>query len=465
MDRGAESDTSAGEARVTLPPGFVFGVSTSAFQIEGAAGEDGRGDSIWDTFCRRPGAIADGADARTACDHYHRWEEDLDLVAQLGARAYRFSISWPRVQPGGSGAFNRAGLDFYDRLVDELLARDVAPVACLYHWDLPQERHDAGGWAARETALRFAEYAAHVGDRLGDRVELWATLNEPFVHLSRGYILGDHAPGLRQPFQWGAVAHGLLLGHGLAAAALRDAGVRGAVGLIESVAPVRPASDGDADRGVAALFDTMRNHLFLSTALDGAYPEMLVAGMPSLTAGAQPEDMSAIGAPLDFLGINYYQPVGIRAAQPGSPVPFEVVPVAGLPLTPAGMMIDPDGLRESLVALARRDGGVPPIYVTEIGCAGDERPGADGTCDDAARIAYLTDHLRAIGAAIDAGADVRGAFVWSLLDNFEWELGFGARYGLVDVDMATGRRTPKRSFDWLAELARGGSPRRERAVR
>jgi beta-glucosidase len=447
-------DRSDSEPQIRLPAGLLLGVSTSAFQIEGGADE--RGASIWDTFCQRDGTIRDGTDARTACDHYGRWREDLDLVARLGAGAYRFSTSWSRVRPGGSGPFSGAGVDFYDRVVDELLARGIAPAVCLYHWDLPQELHEMGGWANRDTAARFAEYAALLGEHLGDRVELWATLNEPFVHLSRGYILGDHAPGMTLTFDWGPVAHGLLLGHGLAVEALRSAGVRGGIGLIESVAPVRRLGDGPDDLAVAEFFDALRNDLFLATVLDGAYPQMLLDGIPSLAAAADPRDMAAIGAPLDFLGINYYQPVGVRAPAPGSAVPFEVLPVEGLPLTASGMMIDPDGLRESLVGLARRDGGVPPLYVTEIGCASDDVLDEHGRVDDPERIAYLHEHLRALLAAIEAGADVRGCFVWSLLDNFEWELGYGARYGIVHVDDDL-RRTPKRSFEWLTRLAGAGA--------
>lgn len=430
-----------------LPPGFEFGASTSAFQIEGATGADGRGPSIWDAFCAQDGTIAGAATADVACDHYHRWEEDLDLLAQLGVGAYRFSVAWSRVLPTGAGAPNEAGLAFYERLVDGLLARDISPVVCLFHWDLPEALQQSGGWSERDTSLRFAEYAGLMGDRLGDRVERWVTLNEPFVHLSRGHLIGDHAPGMRVR-DWGTLAHGMLLAHAWAAEALRGAGVRGGVGIIESLAPVRPGSADPADQFVAQIFDAMRNQLFLAPIMQGAYPDAILPAAPSLATAVQPGDMDAIAAPLDFLGVNYYQPVGIRAAAPGGPLPFRFVRVEGLEETDAGMMIDPDGLRESLVTLAQRHGEhLPPIYVTEIGCAY-----ADADAHDPQRIAYLEAHLAAIAAAIDEGVDVRGCYIWSLLDNFEWEQGYDARYGLVQVDFETAKRTPKSSFEWLAGI-------------
>lgn len=435
----------------TLPPGFTFGASTSAFQIEGATTLDGRGPSIWDAFCRRPGAVTGGDTADRACEHYVRYREDVALAADLGVDTYRFSVSWPRVMPDGL-TVNPKGLAFYDRLVDGLLAREITPFACLFHWDLPQAVYERGGWGDRDTALRFAEYAGIVADRLGDRVGMWATMNEPWVHLLRGHIIGDHAPG-EHLMDWGPIVHGLLLAHGGATSALRASGVRGAVGLIESVAPVRPLSESPQDVGIAQMFDAIRNRLFLSAVLHGRHEDAVVRMMPSLIDCAQAQDMTTIAGELDFLGINYYQPVGIRAAAPGGPVPFEFGPVPGLGTTAAGFMIDPDGLRESLVELgARHRDRLPPIYVTEIGCACTDELDEAGRCDDRARIDYIGDHLRAIGGALDEGVDVRGCLVWSLLDNFEWDQGLGSRYGLVHVDFRTQRRTPKASFHWYAGL-------------
>ncbi|WDZ84595.1 GH1 family beta-glucosidase [Micromonospora cathayae] len=431
-----------------FPAGFRWGVSTSAYQIEGAADADGRGRSVWDTFAHQPGRIADGSTGDVACDHYHRYAEDVALMADLGVSAYRFSVAWPRVQPAGSGPAEPRGLDFYDRLTDALLARDIDPVATLFHWDLPQPLEDAGGWLARDTAHRFAEYADLVAARLGDRVKLWITLNEPFVHMSFGYGIGSHAPGRQLLFDAVPVAHHQLLGHGLAVAALR-ARSGSPVAIANNYSPVRLYGDTDADRAAGAAYEALHNRLFTDPLLGLGYPAGLEPGPDVLRDG----DLATIAAPLDVLGVNYYNPSGIRAPEEGSPLPFELVELDGYPRTAFDWPVVPDGLRELLVGLRDRYGdALPPIEVTEGGCAYDDTPDADGRVADPERIAYLDGHLRAVRAAIDEGVDVRGYFVWSLLDNWEWAEGFTKRFGLVHVDFPTGTRTPKSSYHWYRDL-------------
>jgi beta-glucosidase len=433
-----------------MPDGFMWGVSTSAYQIEGATAEDGRGPSIWDTFAAEPGHIADGTTGEVACDHYHRYAEDVALIAGLGVDAYRFSISWPRVQPDGTGPANPAGLAFYDRLVDALLERGVDPVATLFHWDLPQPLEDAGGWLTRDTAHRLGEYAGLVADVLGDRVKLWITLNEPFVHMSLGHALGGHAPGRTMLFDAYPVAHHQLLGHGFAVAALRDR-TSSPIAIANNYSPARPVSGSRADRAAAEAYDALHNRLFTDPLLGRGYPpstmdERIVA------AG----DLDVISAPLDAIGVNYYNPTGVRApSDPDSPLPFEIVPLPGYEVTAFGWPVAPDGLHELLVGLTERYGSdLPPLYVTEGGCAYDDVLDADGRCDDRQRIAYLDGHLAAVRAARAEGVDVRGYFVWSIMDNWEWSEGFTKRFGLVHVDFLTGRRTPKSSYDWLREHIR-----------
>ncbi|MGX4652847.1 GH1 family beta-glucosidase [Micromonospora sp. SCSIO 07396] len=433
-----------------FPAGFRWGVSTSAYQIEGGADADGRGPSIWDTFAHTPGRIIDGSTGDVACDHYHRHREDVALLAGLGVSAYRFSIAWPRVRPGGTGPVNAAGLDFYDRLVDDLLAAGIDPVATLFHWDLPQPLQDAGGWLNRDTAAHFAEYADVTAARLGDRVKLWITLNEPFIHLSLGHGTGEHAPGQTLLFDSFPAAHHQLLGHGLAVAALR-AHSTAPVAIANNYSPVIRHGDTDADRAAAAAYDALHNHLFTDPLLGRGYPDGFDPGV------VRDGDLTVIAAPLDVLGVNYYNPTGVRAPEEGSPLPFELVPLEGYPLTAFDWPVVPDGLRTLLVGLRDRYGdALPPIQVTEGGCAYDDVPDADGLVPDPDRIAYLDGHLRAVRAAIDEGVDVTGYFVWSLLDNWEWAEGFTKRFGLVHVDFATGTRTPKSSYAWYrAQVGRG----------
>ncbi|MER7456359.1 GH1 family beta-glucosidase [Micromonospora sp. NPDC126480] len=431
-----------------FPAGFRFGVSTSAYQIEGAVDADGRGPSIWDTFAHSPGRIVDGSTGDVACDHYHRYAEDVALMAGLGVNAYRFSIAWPRVRPAGDGPVNAAGLDFYDRLVDDLLAHGIDPVATLFHWDLPQPLEDAGGWLNRDTAHRFAEYADATAARLGDRVRLWITLNEPFVHMSLGHGMGVHAPGRMLLFDAFPVAHHQLLAHGLAVAALRDR-TGSPVAIANNYTPVRVLGDTDADTVAGAAYEALHNRLFTDPLLGRGYPTENGFDASIVRDG----DLAAIAAPIDVLGVNYYNPTGIRAPEEGSPLPFEIVPLPGYPRTAFDWPVAPDGLRELLGWLHRRYGAdLPPVQITESGCAYDDEPDADGRVPDPERIAYLDGHLRAVRAAIDDGVDVTGYFVWSLLDNWEWAEGFTKRFGLVHVDYATGTRTPKSSYAWFRDV-------------
>jgi beta-glucosidase len=440
------------DALPSFPPSFVWGVSTAAYQIEGAAHEDGRGTSIWDTFAHTPGRVRDGDTGDVACDHYHRWPEDVALLGELGVGAYRFSIAWPRIQPDGSGPVNPKGLDFYDRLVDELVARGITAVPTLFHWDLPQALEDAGGWLNRDTSYRFAEYAAVVAERLGDRIGRWITLNEPIVHMAQGYAFGTHAPGRELMFDALPVAHHQLLGHGLAVRALRANGAS-EVMITNNCTPVLAASDSEEDQAAAAVYDGFHNRLFLDPVLIGEYPPLV--GPPEDAPYVQDGDAEIIATPLDALGINYYNPTRVAAAPDGSPLPFEMVAVEGVPTTAFGWPVVPGGLRDLLVGLRDRYAdALPPIYITESGCSTFDEVTPDGRIHDTARIEYLDGHLRALHEAIGKGVDVRGYFVWSLLDNFEWAEGYQQRFGLVRVDYDTQRRTPKDSFSWLRAALR-----------
>ena len=442
-----------------FPDGFLWGAATAAYQVEGAAREDGRGPSIWDTFSHTPGRTFHGDTGDVACDHYHRLDEDLDLMAWLGLGAYRFSIAWPRVMPAGAGQVNQAGLDFYRRLVDGLLARGIRPVATLYHWDLPQALQDRGGWASRDTAGRFADYAAAVAGALGDRVALWITLNEPWCSSFIGHLEGRHAPGLRDEATAVTAAHHLLLAHGKAVAALRAAGVAGQVGITLNLADVHPASDREADRAAAALVDGNENRWFLDPLLRGTYPEDMLAYHGAVTdfSFVRDGDLAGIAAPLDFLGVNYYQQHRVRAGAGGLVRGAEKLPPPP-PRTAMGWGINPDGLTATLLRL-REEYAAPPLYVTENGAAFHDYVDPEGGVDDEERVAYLEAHFRAAHDAIAQGADLRGYFVWSLLDNFEWSFGYSRRFGLVYVDYRTQARVPKQSAHWYREvIARNGLP-------
>ena len=432
-----------------LPPGFRLGTATSAYQTEGSTDVDGRGPSIWDTFTSLPGSVLDATSGEPACDSYRRYRDDVALMARLGVGGHRFSISWSRVLPTGRGAVNAAGLDFYDRLVDEMLAHGVAPMAALYHWDLPQALEDEGGWLNRATVEAFAEYAGVVGERLADRVEHWIPVVEPNVATIMGHATGMHAPGREIGFDSLPVAHHLLLAHGRAVVELRAAGAT-SVGCANNHAPMWPVSEDPADVGATKLFDALWNGLFLEPMLLGRYPADLA---PLVEEAVRPGDLATIRQPLDFYGVNYYSPIKIGAAPEDSPIPFEVCELVGYPVTDIGWPVVPDALREWLITLrARYRAALPPLVVTESGAAYSTPPDEGGAVDDQERIAYLDAHLRAVAQACQRGVDVRGYYVWSLLDSFEWVHGLEQRYGLVHVDHETQVRTPKASFEWYAAL-------------
>ncbi|GGP81620.1 GH1 family beta-glucosidase [Streptomyces melanogenes] len=443
---------------MTLPPfphGFLWGASASAFQTEGAAAAEGKGPSGWDAFAAEPGRIKDGADATRGTGFHERYREDVALLAGLGAGAFRFSVSWPRVVPGGSGPVNAAGLDFYDRLVDELCAHGITPAPTLYHWDTPLELEEAGGWLQRDTAYRFADYARVVAGRLADRVPMWITVNEPAEVTLLGYALGEHAPGKKLLFDALPAAHHQLLAHGLAVGALRAAGARN-IGLAVSHTPVWPASESEEDRFGADLYDTIGNWLFADPILTGRYPDENFA---ALMPGPVADDLAVISAPLDWYGVNYYNPTRVGAPAPEAvesfagfempaELPFGIREIEGYETTAFGWPVVPDGLREMLLLLKARYGDrLPPVYITENGCSYDG-------IEDAGRIRYLDGHLRALHRAMAEGVDVRGYFVWSLTDNIEWIEGAAQRFGLVHVDYPTLRRTPKDSYRWYRDVIR-----------
>jgi beta-glucosidase len=448
---------------LSFPLDFVWGVATASYQIEGAVAEGGRLPSIWDTFARTPGAVLGGDTGDVACDHYHRYPEDVELLGQLGVRSYRFSLAWPRLQPTGRGPLSAAGLDFYSRLIEALREHDIEPWVTLYHWDLPQRLQDAGGWPARDTAERFAEYAAAVHERLHDRVRFWTTLNEPWCSAFLGYAAGVHAPGVRDDAAALRSAHHLLLGHGLAVRAMRaNHRADDAFGLALNLYPVRPASADEADVDAARRIDGLANRLFLDPLLRGRYPADVLADVDGV-AGREhihDGDQECIAEPLDFLGINYYSRHLVRhrpdAANGSAPWPgsrdVEFV-VGGLPRTAMGWEIEPEGLYDVLTRVSR-EYAPPPLYVTENGAAFADVPDADGVVADADRIAFLDGHLRAAQRAIADGVDLRGYFAWSLMDNFEWAMGYSKRFGLVYVDYTTLRRTPKDSARWFAAVTR-----------
>ena len=448
---------------IEFPDGFAWGTATASYQIEGAVAEDGRSPSIWDTFSHTPGKVQDGDTGDVADDHYHRYEEDIELMAGLGVGWYRFSLAWPRLQPDGRGALNEAGVDFYSRLVDALLAKGIQPWITLYHWDLPQVLQDAGGWPERDTAERFAEYAAAVYERLHDRVTHWTTLNEPWVSAFIGHATGRHAPGLKDPEAALRAAHHLLLGHGLATTAMRAHGdPDSSFGITLNVSQTDPASDDPADVDAARRADGLTNRLFFDPLLRGAYPADTLEDVKAVTDGShiQPGDLERIHVPLDFLGINYYYRTVVRAGDGANNTESPWVGQGdiervsrGLPQTEMGWEIDPEGLYDFLTRVGRDYPGVP-LYVTENGAAMPDEKGPDGAVHDPDRIAYLDAHFRAAHRAIAGGVDLRGYFVWSLLDNFEWSFGYSKRFGLVYVDFETLERTPKDSARWYAGVTR-----------
>ena len=462
------TELAAGDGALGFPDGFTWGASTAAYQIEGAATADGRGPSVWDIFSHTPGKVRGGDTGDIACDSYHRYREDVALLASLGLSSYRFSISWTRVQPGGRGAVNQRGLDYYRALLDELAEHGIAATATLYHWDLPQELQDEGGWASRDTAERFGEYAALMAGALGDRVARWITLNEPQVVSTNGYRNGDHAPGLRDAAAASAATHHLLLGHGLAVRALRQAGAA-EVGITLDMHPVRVVGDtgpGELERG-RLITDAAANGVYLEPVLHGRYPEhapLALLPPPVLIADG---DLDLINAPLDFLGVNYYSPVFLRTGDPcdlrrnEEPARCAVPGVVEyrpdeLERTTMGWLVDADGLHEILLEVSRQAPGLP-LYITENGRSAEDYVNPLGEVDDIERVRYLHTHLEAAARAIKDGVRLAGYFVWSLLDNFEWAWGYQKRFGIVFVDFGTQRRILKSSARFYSDVVRANA--------
>ncbi|HEX4702626.1 MAG TPA: GH1 family beta-glucosidase [Pseudonocardiaceae bacterium] len=463
--------TAARSTNGTFPSGFLWGSSTAAYQIEGAAAEDGRTPSIWDTFARRHGAVRNADTGDIAADHYHRFTEDVALMAELGLSAYRFSLSWSRVRPEGSGPVNPAGLDFYDRLLDELLANKIRPLVTAYHWDLPQALEDEGGWTNRDTAYRFAEYLGMAAERLGDRVSAWTTVNEPWCSAFLGYASGVHAPGRREPEAALQATHHLLLAHGLGVGVLRNTVPSDKqTSIVLNLHSVRPASPSAEDTRAAERIDTLGNRIFLEPLLRGAYPAQVFTDTADITdwSFVQDTDLAEISRPIDLLGVNYYTPTLVAARPAGAPPIREdghgasaSSPWVGADdvdfLRPPGsrtMMqwsVDSTGLYDVLARIGREYPNLP-LVVAENGAAYDDYLDPSGRIRDSERIGYLRSHVAEVHRAIAAGIDVRGYFVWSLLDNFEWSYGYSRRFGIVYVDFATQRRWLKDSARWFAEV-------------
>lgn len=428
---------------LTFPDHFLWGAATAAYQIEGAWNADGKGESIWDRFCHTPGKIHAGDTGDVACDHYHRWAEDVTLMRKMGLQAYRFSISWPRVIPAGRGAVNLAGLDFYDRLVDALLAANIQPFVTLYHWDLPQALQDRGGWGERDLCGYFADYAALMVRRLGDRVRRWATFNEPWVVAFLGYGRGEHAPGLRDEKLALQVTHHLLVAHGLATQAMRAIQPQLEVGIVLNMTPVEAIDGSPEDRAVAEQTWQKNEGWFLSPLLQAHYPpavwEAYGRNVPAVHSG----DLALTAQRLDFLGVNFYARHVIRAGA--------LVSEASSEYTDMGWEVHAPALRRLLIRL-HQDYPVPPLYITENGAAFKDEIGPDGHVHDPRRLNYLHEHLTQVRLALDDGVNLRGYFVWSLLDNFEWASGYSKRFGLVYVDYATQQRLVKDSGEWYAQV-------------
>ncbi|MCX7023395.1 MAG: GH1 family beta-glucosidase [Spirochaetes bacterium] len=437
-----------------FPDGFTWGAATAAYQVEGAWNEDGKGRSIWDDFCRKPGKVRNGDTGDLACDSYHRWPEDVKLLQEGGFGAYRFSVSWPRVQPGGRGRANQAGLDWYSRLVDGLLEAGIEPWITLYHWDLPSSLQESGGWYERSTAEAFADYADVVAHALGDRVKRWITLNEPWVVTACGHALGIHAPGFRRPYSALRVAHCLLLAHGLAVPRIRAASPGALVGLTNNLSVVDGVRIDRPPSKAARRFDAIANRMFMDPVFNRRWPTE-IAGAVDRQAGRnlRPGDLELIGVPIDFLGVNNYSRTIVKA----SPLPlYSFLPVrpayGHAAFTSMDWEICPEGLYRLLMGIAR-DYGNPPVYITENGAAFEERPDG-GVVRDGNRIDYLRAYLSQAARAAAEGCSLRGYFVWSLLDNFEWAEGYARTFGLVHVDYEGGTlaRTPKDSYRWLAQV-------------
>jgi len=440
-------------AAYEFPEGFVWGSATASYQIEGSPLADGAGDSIWHRFTHTPGKIKDGSTGDTACDHYHRFRDDVELMRRLGMKAYRFSVAWPRIFPADERRINEKGLSFYDQLVDALLAAEIVPFVTLYHWDLPGWADDRGGWPERDCAYWYADYASTMFQRLGDRVKHWITLNEPWVCAFLGYFMGIHAPGHTDLQEALSASYNLLLAHGLAVERFRSGGFAGKIGITLNMSHVIPASESEADQEAARRFDGYLNRWFVEPVFKGAFPEDMIAayaGSGAHLPDGRPDDLSLIGAPVDFLGLNYYSvsTISAQAEFPG----FRQTPPPDRPLNAMGWEMEPKGLYNLLTRLHREytDG---PIYITENGypLRDDQRQGED-LLDDQPRIDYIRDHLIAAWRAMREGVPLKGYFVWTLMDNFEWAEGYGPRFGIVRTNYETLERTPKRSAYWYRDV-------------
>ena len=440
-------DDAADLQRSSFPSSFQWGVSTASFQIEGAAREDGRGPSVWDTFCATAGNIADGSDGSVACDHYHRYVEDLDLLTQLGVTSYRFSMAWSRVQPSGEGDWNEPGFAFYDRLLTGLAERGIEAHLTLNHWDLPQALQDKGGWLNPEIIQRFCDYACEVGRRFGHRLASLATHNEPWVIAMLGHDSGIFAPGLKDRAVAMQGAHHLLVSHGVAVQALRAQGLQTRLGIVLNLSPFHAATESLNDQHKTQLEDGMLVRWYLDALLRGHYPKDVLQHLGDDVPKVNPGDLATIQQPLDFLGVNYYTRSVVSAGAPWSAKDL------GLPVTDMEWEIYPQGLTELLVRLDR-DYDMPPIFITENGAAFKDKVD-NGQVNDLERVAYLQSHIKAVAAAMQAGVNVQAYFVWSLLDNFEWASGYAKRFGIVHIDYQTQKRTPKQSALWYGQFLRG----------
>ncbi len=437
----AKSNAPSFEKLEGFPDQFIWGVATAAFQIEGGHDQDGKGESVWDRFCRKPGTIADSSNGDIACDHYNRLESDLDLIASFGVDAYRFSVSWPRVQPDGSGAWNQKGFDFYERLINGLITRGIAPYLTLNHWDLPQALQEKGGWANRATVDFFVAYALEISRRFGDRLAAITTHNEPWVVAFLGHEAGIFAPGIKDQAIAQQVAHHLLLSHGKSIKAMRQAGCKAKLGIVLNLSPFMPASDSPEDRSATKLEEGRLVRWYMDALMFGRYPEDVLTALGANSPIVMPNDMELIAQPMDYLGVNYYTRAVVRAG-----TPFDVK-TSGLPLTDMGWEVYPDGLTQLLLQL-HRDYPVPPIYITENGAAFKDTLN-DGRVNDHERVQYLATHIAAVRDAIVQGVPVVGYMVWSMFDNFEWASGYAKRFGLVYVDYTTQQRHLKESAIWF----------------
>ena len=427
-----------------FPEDFIWGSATSSFQIEGATDEDGRGESIWDRFCEKPGAISDKTNGKVACDHYHRYKDDVALMSELKLAAYRFSIAWPRIFPNGGGAVNSKGLDFYDRLVDELLSANITPFATLYHWDLPQALEAKNGWVNRDTAHYFVDYTHTVVEKLGDRVASWATLNEPFVSASLGYRTGDHAPGRTSLNDSFAAAHHLLLAHGMAMPVIREHAPNSQAGIVLNFTPSFPYSDSEEDIKANEATDAFENRWYVEPIAGKGYPQRGVELLGWEQKEIQAGDLETIATPIDFLGVNYYTRQTRRAGSTPAP--------QTLPVTDMGWEIYPQGINELLTTLHQRH-QFKQYFITENGAAMPDKADASDNVDDQDRIDYIHDHLQQVHLAMSDGVPVKGYFAWSLFDNFEWAFGYSKRFGIVRVNYDTLERTPKASARWFSQVA------------